>query len=332
MEVIMFARMSRALAVAGVVAALSASWAGAAGAVPRPASSDVNLFASVSASGSLLAGTPGTTVARVARGRFEVTFSTNVSGCAYVATAVKAHAQAVMTWVASGQASNRAVFVETRYQDNGGYSAAPFNLVVDCGQPGWSYAVVGYSENLVRATPGTTLTPLTPGRYDVTFPTSVRDCAYLASSGDPGTGNDTNPINGIYTGSSSDPDQVYIETKNVGGGLSPGLPFHLEVICPSAAGTHFAVVRASGTAARHSNGTTSRRTATGEYVMTTHQSLAACAEVATRGSVNTSVPYSPTTVQIVPQSAANTIGIEVRDLLFFGGHLDSQSFHVAAVC
>ncbi len=328
----MFARMSRALAVAGVVAALGASWAGAAGAVPRPASSDVNLFASVSASGSLLAGTPGTTVARVARGRFEVTFSTNVSGCAYVATAVKAHAQAVMTWVASGQASNRAVFVETRYQDNGGYSAAPFNLVVDCGQPGWSYAVVGYSENLVRATPGTTLTPLTPGRYDVTFPTSVRDCAYLASSGDPGTGNDTNPINGIYTGSSSDPDQVYIETKNVGGGLSPGLPFHLEVICPRAAGTHFAVVRASGTPARHSNGTTSRRTATGEYVMTTHQSLAACAEVATRGSVNTSVPYSPTTVQIVPQSAANTIGIEVRDLLFFGGHLDSQSFHVAAVC
>jgi hypothetical protein len=328
----MFARMSRVLAVAVVAATLSASWAAAAGAVLRPAASGPNLFASVSASGRLLAGTPGTAVARVARGRYEVTFGKDVSGCAYVATAIKAHAQAVVTWVASGQASNRAVFVETRYQDNGGYSAAPFNLVVDCGQPGWSYAVVGYSENLVRATPGTTLTPLSPGRYYVTFPSSVRDCAYLASSGDPGTGDDTDPINGTYTGSSPNPDQVYIETKNVGGGLSPGLPFHLEVICPSAARTHFAVVGASGTAARHSAGTTSRRSATGQYIMVTHQSLAACAEVATRGSVNTSVPYAPTTVQIVPRPARNTIGIEVRDLLFFGAHLDNQSFHVAAVC
>src|SRR5215472_3289280 len=119
----MFTRMSRALAVAAVAAALGASWPGAAGAVPKPAASDHNLFASVSANGALLAGSPGTSVSSPGRGQFEVKFGTNVSRCAYVATAVKAHAQAVVTWVASGQASHQAVFVETRFQDNGGYAA-----------------------------------------------------------------------------------------------------------------------------------------------------------------------------------------------------------------
>jgi len=66
--------------------------------------------------------------------------------------------------------------------------------------------------------------------------------------------------------------------------------------------------------------------------MITGGSLTGCAEVATRGSVDTSVPYTPATVEIVPGSSANTIGIQVRDLLYFGGNLDSQSFHVAAVC
>jgi len=85
-------------------------------------------------------------------------------------------------------------------------------------------------------------------------------------------------------------------------------------------------------AARHSKHTSSHNTGTGQYVMVTHHSLAACAEVATRGSVNTSVPYTPTTVEITPGPESNTVGIQVRDLLFFGGNPDNQSFHVAAVC
>jgi hypothetical protein len=218
------------------------------------------------------------------------------------------------------------------FQDGGGYTATPFSLVVDCGQPGWSYAVVGPSENLVRATPGTTLTNLSPGRYDLTFPTRVRGCAYLANSGDPGTGTDTNAFNGTYTGSGSNSHQVYIETKNAGGGLSPGLPFHLEVICPSAAHVRVAVVQASGLPARGSELTSSYNTGTGQYVVVTNVSLARCAEVATRGSTNTGVPYSPTTVETTPGPEPNTLGIQVRDLLFFGGNPDNQSFHAAAVC
>jgi hypothetical protein len=326
----MFTSASRFAALVAVTAAVGASWAGVASAAQKPAVSDPNLFASVSQSGTLVAGTPGTSVTNIGTGQYEVTFPQNVTGCAYTATTINAYSQALQATVASGHLSAGGVYVETKNQ-GGGLTAGPFNLVADCGQPDWSYAVVGYTANLVRSTSGATLTSLSAGRYDVTFPSSVKGCAYLASVGDPGNGIDTSPA-GVYTGSSSDPDQVYIETKNTGGGLSAGIPFQLAVVCPGAADASFAVVNATGLPTRGSKLTSSYESATGQYTLVTSKSLAACAEVATRGSVNTSVPYTPATVEIVPGPAANAIGIQVRDLLGFGGNLDSQSFHAATVC
>jgi hypothetical protein len=317
----------------GFGAANAATRVGAIGTTTKgPAVTDPNLFASVSATGTLVAGSPGTSVTNIGTGQYEVTFGQNVAGCAYVATTINAYSQALQATVASGHLSANGVYVETKNQ-GGGLTAGPFNLVVDCGQPHWSYAVVGYSENLVRSSSGVSLTTLGTGRYDVTFPASVKGCAYLASVGDPGNGIDTSPA-GVYTGSSANHDQVYIETKNTGGGLTAGIPFQLAVICPSATDAHFAVVNASGLPARASSLTSSYNASTGQYAMITSASLASCAEVATRGSVNTSVPYTPATVEIVPgvTGAVNTIGIQVRDLLNFGGGLDDQSFHAAAIC
>jgi hypothetical protein len=168
--------------------------------------------------------------------------------------------------------------VETKNQ-GGGLTDGPFNLVVDCGLPGWSYAVVGYNANLVRSTPGTTLTSLGTGRYDVTFPANISQCAYLATVGDPGNGLVFNP-NGIYTGSGANASTVYIETKNPGGGLSAGIPFHLAVICPAAASTKIAVVNATGLITRGSALTSSFSPATGQYTPVTSRALTACATVA----------------------------------------------------
>lgn len=319
----------RLLAVGAVTAAAGASWAGVASAAQGPAASG-NLFASVSQSGTLVSGGGVTGVSHLGTGQYEVTFSQDVSGCAYVATTVNAYSQALQAYTAGGHLSNDGVYVETKNQ-GGGLTDGPFNLVVDCGQPGTSYAVVGYSADLVRSTPGVTLSSLGTGRYDVTFPASVRRCAYLATVGDPGNSLVYNPA-GVYTGSSSNPDQVYIETKNTGGGLSAGIPFHLAVICPGAASTHVAVVGANGLATRGSALTSSYLTSAGQYTLVTNQNLSACATVATRGSTNTAVPYTPATVEIVPGPAGNTAGVQVRDLLYFGGNLDSQSFHAAAVC
>jgi len=269
-------------------------------------------------------------VTHIGTGRYEVTFSSSVASCAYVATTIASGSQSLLVFTAGGHLSADGVYVETKNQ-GGGLTDGPFNLAVDCGLPGWSYAVVGYTANLIRATTGTTLTHLGTGRYDVTFPANVSKCAYLATVGDPGNNLVFNP-NGVYTGSGPNSHTVYLETKNLGGGLADGIPFHLAVICPSAANTKIVAVNANGIPARGSALTSSFSASTGEYTLATSQALNVCAAIATRGSANTSVPFDPATVEITPGPAANTTGIQVRALLFFGGNLAAESFHAATIC
>ena len=59
---------------------------------------------------------------------------------------------------------------------------------------------------------------------------------------------------------------------------------------------------------------------------------AGCTMIGTRGSVNRSVPFSPATIEITPGLGPNTSGIQVRQLLFFGGGLTNQAFHAAGIC
>jgi hypothetical protein len=324
-------RINRFIVAAGIAAgalAMAAAPAAASAAPAQPASG--NLFASVTGSGTLAHGNRVTSVTHLGTGRYEVRFATDVRRCAYVATTINAHSQALQVFTAGGHLSENGVYVETKNQ-GGGLTDGPFNLAVDCGAPGWSYAVVGYAANLVRATPGTRLTSLGTGRYDLTFPTSIGNCAYLATVGDPGHQLVFNP-NGVYTGSGPNARTVYIETKNPGGGLSPGIPFHLAVICPSAANAKIAVVNASGLPSRGSPLTSSFSSSVGQYTLATGRTLTACAAIATRGSVNTSVPFDPATVEITPGPAPNTARVQVRGLLFFGGNLASESFHSAMIC
>jgi hypothetical protein len=207
----------------------------------------------------------------------------------------------------------------------------PVDLAVACGLTGWEFAVVGYTADLVRSSPGATLTHLGTGRYDVNFTTGVGGCAYLATVGDPGNSLVFNP-SGVYTGSASSAKSVYIETKNPGGGLQDGIPFHLAVVCPSAASTKVLVVRDTGLAVRGSALTSSFNSSTGNYVFVTNLSLTACTMIGTRGSVDTSVPFAPSTVEITPGPHLNTSGIQVRQLLFFGGGLENEAFHAAGIC
>ena len=326
----MIRRLSRLALATGAAAAVIAAASVALGAVPARANTSSNLFASVNLNGTLANGNGVTGVTHIGTGRYEVTFSANVQQCAYVATTINAYSQALQVFTAGGHLNADGVYVETKNQ-GGGLTDGPFNLVVDCGLPGWSYAVVGYNANLVRSTPGATLTSLGAGRYDVTFPASIGRCAYLATVGDPGHGLVVNP-GGVYTGSGSTPGTVYVETKNQGGGLSAGIPFHLAVICPTAASTRVAVVAANGRISRGSRRTWSFSPASGQYTIVTNRPLSACAAVATRGSIGTAVPFDPATVEIVPGPARNTVGIQVRQLLFSGGNLASESFHAALVC
>jgi hypothetical protein len=294
------------------------------------AAAPASLYADVSLSGTLLSGSGAVSATRLGPGRYEVAFSADVSSCAYVATTTNAYSQALGVFTAGGHSSVDDVYVETKNQ-GGGLTDGPFDLAVVCGGAGLQYAVVGYSEQLVRASPSTTLTHVGTGRYRVHFPASVSHCAYLASVGDPGNAIALAPA-GVYTGSGTNARMVYVETKNPGGGLTDGIPFHLAVVCPPAAGTSVAVVGADGLIQRGSALTSSFHASTGDYVFVTNRSLASCAVIATRGSVDRSVPFDPATVELTPGPAANTMGIQVRSLLFFGGNLADEAFHAAAFC
>ena len=289
-----------------------------------------NLFARVDMLGGLTVGNRVTSVTRLGIGQYEVTFNRNMRPCAYVATNRNAYSQALNVFTAGGHLSPNGVYVETKNQ-GGGLTDGPFDLVATCGGTGIRYAVVGYSANLARATAGTTLSFLGGGRYQVRFPAAINTCAYLATVADPDSQLVFSP-SGVYTGSGADANSVYIETKNPGGGLQDGVPFHLAVVCPTSQQSPFAVVRAPGGRFRGSAGTTSSRTGLGLYNVNFGRNIAACAVIATRGSVNTVVPFTPATIELASGLNANSSQVQVRDLLFFGGNLIDQAFHAAAVC
>jgi hypothetical protein len=294
------------------------------------ASAATNLFAVVSQAGALTSGNGVANVVHLGTGQYEVTFTVDVSQCAYIATTTNFSAQATQAFTAGGHLGVYGVYVETKNQ-GGGLTDAPFNLVVACSTTGIKYAVIDYAGNMVRSTLNATLTPMGAGRYMVTFASSVAACAYLATVADPGNGLVYAP-SGVYTASGSNGSSVYIETKNPGGGLQSGVPFHLAVICNSTK-SKIAVVDASGLPKRASALTGSYQWATGDYLISTSMNVTpACAIVATRGSVDTAVPFAPATAEIVPAPAANTMAIQLRDLLFFGGNKKSNAFHAAAVC
>jgi hypothetical protein len=301
-----------------------------AGAISIASTPSTNLFAVVDKAGGKVAGNGVAGIAHLGTGRYEVTFTQDVSGCAYVATTKNAYSQALQVFTAGGHSSPQGVYVETKNQ-GGGLTDGPFNLVVDCGTAGMQFAVIDYSGNLARGTAGATVSNLGPGRYNVAFPASVKSCSYLATVGDPGNGIALAP-NNVSTGSGPNSNTVYVETKNPGGGLANGIPFHLAAICPSAPNTKVAVVNANGLAARGSALTSSFNSAPGSYRLVTNRALATCAAVATRGSTTKAVPFNPATVEVTPGPAANTVGVETRELLFFGGALNNQAFHSALVC
>src|SRR5882724_10111612 len=167
---------------------------------PAALAASPNLFATVAADGTLVNGNGVSSVSHsVGSGQYEVTFTSDVSGCGYVSTTHNAFSQAIQSYTAGGHLSSSGVYVEVKNQ-GGGLMDGPFDLAVACNITGWNYAVVGYTANLVRSSPGATLTHVGVGRYYVDFTAGVGGCAYLATVGDPANALVFNP-SGVYTGS-----------------------------------------------------------------------------------------------------------------------------------
>lgn len=155
---------------------------------------------------------------------------------------------------------------------------------------------------------------------------------YLATVADPANDLVYAPA-GVYTGSGPDSRTVYVETKNPGGGLSDGIPFHVAVVC-NAKRTHGVVVNASGLPSRATPLSSSfHGSSPGVYYAVHGVNLPQnCATIATRGSVDKSVPFSPATVELTPMGASNLVMFTVENLLFFGGAPFDQAFHAVSFC
>ena len=132
---------------------------------PTASAASPNLFATVAANGTLVNGNGVSSVTHtIGTGQYEVTFTSNVSSCAYVSTTRNAFSQAIQSYTAGGHLSASGVYVEVKNQ-GGGLMDGPFDLAVACNLTGWDFAVVGYTANLVRSSPGATLNHVGVGRY-----------------------------------------------------------------------------------------------------------------------------------------------------------------------
>jgi hypothetical protein len=91
-----------------------------------------------------------------------------------------------------------------------------------------SHAVVNANGTLVRGDDVTGTQRTATGRYVVTFDSSVRTCAFVASVGPSGTGT---IASGVATvGGASNARQVRVETRTLAGAYA-NRPFHLVLIC-----------------------------------------------------------------------------------------------------
>lgn len=204
--------------------------------------------------------------------------------------------------------------------------------MVTCGAPQKiRFAVVGYTANLVRATPGASLSHLGTGRYYVRFNSSVATCAYIATVGDPGNAGVFAPA-GVYTGSGPNAKHR-LHRNQESWRRAPGWS-------PLPSGPHLPldhwVALFGGTRDRHPaagrRGQQLDQDGDGTVYGSANRNLNTCATVATQGSVNTAVPFVSATVEIVPGPNSRSAGIQVRKLLAFGGGFINQSFHAASVC
>ncbi|HEU4422801.1 MAG TPA: hypothetical protein VFR67_09745, partial [Pilimelia sp.] len=102
-------------------------------------------------------------------------------------------------------------------------------------QPGQQAAptqriVVNYDGRRERGTDGGAVTRLGTGQWEVTFPFDMRNCAYVATIGDPASQLVFNP-GLVFTASGRNSDKgVYVETRTTNGSLSD-YPFHLVTRC-----------------------------------------------------------------------------------------------------
>ena len=294
------------------------------------AAASSNRFAVVDIQASLRAGRGVSSVTTRGAGVVEVSFTQDVSSCAYVATPTSAYADAITVSTSGGQTPN-SVAVISRTQ-SGAAIPSPFHLLVSCSTV-MPFAVVTSNGQVARSSGGVTIAAPSTGIYRVTFPQNISSCSYLATVGDAGSG-PVPTVAGVYTASYVGVNTVRVETRDANGVTQGGLPFHLITLCGTAPNTAQAVLAASGLVVRGSpaGAGTVTHTSLGRYTVNSTGSTANCATLVTRGSSGRGVPATAATVEIGAGATAHAFTVELRRLVSQGGGDVDEDFHLGVVC
>lgn len=190
------------------------------------------------------------------------------------------------------------------------------------------FAVVDRIGQLVRPSPQTvSVSHSNTGQFEVTFNADVSGCSYTASIGDPFLNGAVNDPGLVFTaGGHLSSKGVYVETKNMGGGLSD-FPFHLSVNCTS----KYAVVNANGTLSRGDFDVQSvTHLGTGRYEVAFAVPVDSCGYLATIGDPGNALVFNPGLVFTAGgHQSANGVYVETKNL---SGQLADYPFHLSATC
>ncbi len=193
--------------------------------------------------GTLVRGGHATGAIHLGTGVYEVDFDSNVSKCAFTASAGETGnggVAAPLEVMVAGRAGNvNGVFVNIEDR-NGNFTDSPFHLELNCGSARL-LAVINSNGTKKRGANVVSSqklsSTLNDGRYEVIYNRNVSNCAYTATVGQPGnSGEITTPVtittatragnsNGVF---------VFIHTTS---GATIDEPFHLAVYCPPTAAT-----------------------------------------------------------------------------------------------
>lgn len=189
-----------------------------------------------------------------------------------------------------------------------------------------TWVIAAGDGTVVRSSGLTGLTRLAPGRYEARFTQDVRKCAYTATVADPSNALVFNPGLVFTAAGHRSPDGVYVETKNLAGGLTD-FPFQLTVTCSGGASESAVVdsdrlVRGSATAVQ--------RLGPGRYAVRFTRDVSGCAYTATIGDPADGLVFSPGLVFTAAEHLnASGVYVETKNL---GGGLTDFPFHLAVNC
>jgi hypothetical protein len=283
-----------------------------------------DFFAVVGQDGKLIRGDAGTVSAlRYGQGRYEVSFNSAVTACGYTATIGDPGNALVfnpgLVFTAGGHNSANGVYVETKNL-GGGLTDFPFHLSVNCTS---DYAVVNATGGLVRGD-ARSVARLGVGRFEVTFAGPVSNCSYTATIGDPGNALVFNPGLVFTAGGHNSGNGVYVETKNLGGGLTD-FPFHVSANCTS----DFAVVNATGGLVR-GDAKSAARLGVGRFEVAFAGPVSNCSYTATIGDPGNALVFNPGLVFTAGgHNSGNGVYVETKNL---GGGLTDFPFHLRCNC